>query len=109
MSSFANALIDHMGGTREVSRMTDAPESSVSGWRSGLTGSRLNHLVRTARMERPALDLQALAREHGVALPAGVRLDGEDRETDHASVADTGALAPSAGNDGVRSPEAAHA
>ena len=104
MSSFADALIDKLGGTREVSRLTDAPESSVSGWRSGLTGSRLNHLVRTARMERPEIDVRLLARTHGVALPAGVAVDGDSGEADHETADATTPPPSSAGNIDHHSP-----
>jgi DNA-binding PucR family transcriptional regulator len=81
MEQFANALIDAMGGTVAVAELTNAPPSSVSRWRKDLSGSRLNHLVRTARMERPELDLGELADRHGVALPEAVASEGG--EADH--------------------------
>lgn len=86
MQQFADALIDAMGGTVAVAGLTDAPPSSISRWRGQLSRSRLNHLVRTARMERPAIDLEQLAGEHGVTLPA-MAVSGEGGVADHADPA----------------------
>jgi hypothetical protein len=70
MDKFAAALIDALGGTTEVARFMSAPVSTVHNMRTKrLTGSRLNHLRRIARDERPSLDVAALASDHGFELP----------------------------------------
>ena len=72
MSTFADALIDAMGGTTKVSVFTKAPLSTVHSWRTkGLTGSRLDHLRRVIATERLDVDVPALARAHGVAVGEG--------------------------------------
>jgi hypothetical protein len=45
MHKIADALIDALGGTTAVSRLTDAPLSTVHSWRkNGIPRSRLSHL-----------------------------------------------------------------
>ena len=70
MSSFASSLIDALGGTSEVARFMEASVSTVHRMRTDATPSRLNHLRRVAHMERPQLDVAALAAEHAVDLAA---------------------------------------
>lgn len=58
MDSFAVNLIAALGGTTKVSRLTDAPASTVQSWKKegGLTPSRLNHLRMIADREGIAID-----------------------------------------------------
>ena len=50
MDNFADSLIDALGGTTAVSRMTDAPVSTVHSWRRiGIPPARLNHLKLAAQ------------------------------------------------------------
>jgi hypothetical protein len=45
METAASILIDALGGTTAVARMTDAPVSTVHSWRkNGIPRSRLAHL-----------------------------------------------------------------
>ena len=45
MDSTASAIIDQLGGTTAVARMTDAPVTTVHSWRkNGIPASRLAHL-----------------------------------------------------------------
>ena len=53
----ASTLIDALGGTTAVARMTEAPVSTVHSWRkNGIPASRLAHL-------------RLLARDKGVPIP----------------------------------------
>jgi hypothetical protein len=57
MQTFADQVIDALGGTSEVSRATLAPTSTVHSWRKiGIPDSRLAHL-------------RLLAKERGIELP----------------------------------------
>lgn len=50
MSTEADRIIDALGGTTAVSRLTDTPISTVHSWRkNGIPGSRLAHLKLAAR------------------------------------------------------------
>eukprot|EP01037_Dinobryon_pediforme_P018032 gene18032-18269_t len=52
MSTDANAIIDHLGGTSAVARMIKAPTSTVHSWRSkGIPPSRLEHLRLLAQVQ----------------------------------------------------------
>jgi len=83
MDAFANALIDGIGGTYAVSRLSHASPSTVHAWRRiGLPPSRLNHLRRIVQDECPSLDVGALAAAHGVELPPIG--DGNDPSTGNA-------------------------
>lgn len=43
--TYADQVIDALGGTSEVSRLTEAPTSTVHSWRKiGIPASRLAHL-----------------------------------------------------------------
>jgi hypothetical protein len=43
--TYADQVIDKLGGTSEVSRLTEAPTSTVHSWRKiGIPTSRLAHL-----------------------------------------------------------------
>jgi hypothetical protein len=45
MQTVADRIIDALGGTTAVSRLTDAPTSTVHSWRKkGIPPSRLSHL-----------------------------------------------------------------
>jgi hypothetical protein len=45
MSTYADIVIDALGGTSEVARLIEAPTSTVHSWRSiGIPKSRLAHL-----------------------------------------------------------------
>lgn len=45
MQTYADQVIDALGGTSEVSRLTEAPTSTVHSWRAiGIPKSRLAHL-----------------------------------------------------------------
>jgi hypothetical protein len=71
MDTFPAALIDAMGGTTVVAKLMHAPVSTVNNMRTRrITDSRLNHLRRIAIAEFPNLDVETLAREHGVLLPS---------------------------------------
>lgn len=70
MSSFASSLIDALGGTSEVARHMEASVSTVHRMRTDATPSRINHLRRVAHMERPSLNVAALAAAHSIDLPA---------------------------------------
>jgi hypothetical protein len=57
MQTFADQVIDALGGTSEVSRLTEAPTSTVHSWRKiGIPSSRLAHL-------------RLIAEQQGVTLP----------------------------------------
>lgn len=67
MSTFADNLIDALGGTTAVSRATGAPTSTVHSWRKiGIPPARLNHLR-----------LVAQAGGVGIDWDTGRRLDAE--------------------------------
>lgn len=52
MSKEANIIIDGLGGTSAVHRMTGTPMSTVHSWRkNGIPLSRLNHLKLAAKVE----------------------------------------------------------
>ncbi|WP_164488831.1 MULTISPECIES: hypothetical protein [Sphingobium] len=52
MSDQANFIIDELGGTAAVARMTKNPTSTVHSWRkNGLSPSRLDHLRLAAKEE----------------------------------------------------------
>ena len=66
-------LIDALGGTSAVSRITEAPTSTVHSWRkNGIPRSRFAHMRLAAQHERPDVDfdefLAAIVRP--VAAPA---------------------------------------
>jgi hypothetical protein len=55
--TYADQVIDLLGGTSEVSRLTEAPTSTVHSWRKiGIPASRLAHL-------------RLIAEQKGIALP----------------------------------------
>jgi hypothetical protein len=57
MQTFADQVIDALGGTSEVARATEAPTSTVHSWRKiGIPSSRLAHL-------------KLLAKDRGIELP----------------------------------------
>ena len=52
MDTLANQVIDAMGGTTAVSRLTKAPTSTVHSWRKiGIPESRMAHLRMIAAQE----------------------------------------------------------
>lgn len=57
MHTYADQVIDALGGTSEVARAIEAPTSTVHSWRAiGIPPSRLAHL-------------KLVARERGITLP----------------------------------------
>jgi hypothetical protein len=91
MDAFAIALIDGIGGTYAVSRLSQASPSTVHAWRRiGLPPSRLNHLRRIVQDECPLVDVAAIAAAHGVELPpivSGVPSSAGKVDEDSAQVA----------------------
>lgn len=62
MQTVADHIIDALGGTTAVSRLTDAPLSTVHSWRkNGIPRSRLAHLRLLAKVEKPDVDVDAIA------------------------------------------------
>lgn len=62
MHKIADALIDALGGTTAVSKLTDAPLSTVHSWRkNGIPRSRLSHLRLAVRAKELAVDFDALS------------------------------------------------
>lgn len=50
MSTEADAVIDHLGGTSAVAKLIEAPVSTVHSWRTnGIPNSRVAHLRLAAR------------------------------------------------------------
>ena len=85
MDAFANDLIDALGGTTATANLAHTGVSTVHNWRrSGLSASRLDHLHRIAQSLSPSVDVTALAKKHGVALPCiqpdAVRSSGNANE-----------------------------
>lgn len=58
MSTIADTVIDHLGGTSAVAKMIEAPVSTVHSWRTiGIPASRLAHLRLAAQaIGRPLPD-----------------------------------------------------
>ncbi|GGB14855.1 hypothetical protein GCM10011380_00330 [Sphingomonas metalli] len=62
MHNPAEALIDALGGTTAVSRLTDAPLSTVHSWRkNGIPRSRLSHLRLAVKVAKVDVDFDRLA------------------------------------------------
>jgi hypothetical protein len=63
--TYADKVIDALGGTSEVSRLIEAPTSTVHSWRKiGIPPSRLAHLKLVAKSQGkslPAADEQDVA------------------------------------------------
>lgn len=58
-TSFADRVIDALGGTSAVARRINAPVSTVHSWRSiGIPASRLAHLELLAQAEKVALPVR---------------------------------------------------
>lgn len=54
--TFADTVIDALGGTSAVAKRIDAPVSTVHSWRKiGIPASRLSHLRLIASVEKVAL------------------------------------------------------
>ena len=87
MDAFANELIDAMGGTQEVATLALAPVRTIYNWRNrGLSPSRLDHLRRIAQDDLPTVDVEAIARRHGVELPQCLVINGSSAgKTTHVS------------------------
>lgn len=57
MSTYADRLIDALGGTTEVAELVKAPTSTVHSWRrKGLSPSRLDHLKLAAAAAGKTVD-----------------------------------------------------
>lgn len=65
MATHSANFIDLLGGTSAVSKLTEAPTSTVHSWRTiGIPASRLSHLKMIAQAEgKPAPDEEAIASE----------------------------------------------
>lgn len=66
MTTIADAVIDHLGGTSAVAKLIEAPVSTVHSWRTiGIPSSRMAHLRLVANNEGKPLpdDLAALLPE----------------------------------------------
>lgn len=100
MKTFADNVIDALGGSTAVSRKTGAPLSTVHSWRkNGLPPSRLEHLKLIATHEGIEIDWSTgLPLETGDSCPA----DHDDADT-------TGADASSHGKTGEVSAQAVSA
>jgi hypothetical protein len=62
MDTPADKLIDALGGTTAVSRMTETPISTVHSWRkNGIPRSRLAHLRLAAQVAGKEFDWDAFA------------------------------------------------
>jgi len=60
MDTYANKVIDTLGGTTAVANMMHAPKSTVHSWRTiGIPASRLSHLRLLAKLQRVALPDEA--------------------------------------------------
>ena len=61
MQTVADQIIDALGGSTAVSRMMDAPLSTVHSWRkNGVPRSRLAHLRLLASVEKPEIDIDLI-------------------------------------------------
>lgn len=64
MHKTADDLIDALGGTTAVARLTDAPLSTVHSWRkNGIPRSRLAHLKLAAKVAKLSVDFEAYSAE----------------------------------------------
>jgi hypothetical protein len=90
MKTFADNVIDALGGSTAVSRKTGAPLSTVHSWRrNGLPPSRLEHLKLIAAQDGVAIDwTTGLPLETGDSCPA-----------DHDGTDTTDVVAVSGGNE----------
>lgn len=62
MSTVANNVIDALGGSTAVSRLTETPLSTVHSWRkNGIPASRFAHLRLAAAAREIPVDLDAIA------------------------------------------------
>ncbi len=61
MQTVADQIIDALGGSTAVSRMMDAPLSTVHSWRkNGVPRSRLAHLRLLALVEKPEVNIDLI-------------------------------------------------
>jgi hypothetical protein len=64
MNTFADKIIEHLGGTTKVAKLTEAPVSTVHSWRkNGIPPSRLAHLKLAAHVAGIPIDVEKLARQ----------------------------------------------
>ena len=62
METQANRIIDALGGTSAVSRLTETPPSTVHSWRkNGIPRSRFAHLRLVGQQLTPPVDVDAFA------------------------------------------------
>jgi hypothetical protein len=62
MDQHVSQLIDALGGTTVVARLTKSKTSTVHSWRkNGISESRLHHLRLAAMAENPGFDFDTLA------------------------------------------------
>jgi hypothetical protein len=68
MQTVADQIIDALGGSTAVSRMMDAPLSTVHSWRkNGVPRSRLAHLRLLASVEKPEVNIDVIVARGGCA------------------------------------------
>lgn len=68
MQTVADQIIDALGGSTAVSRMMDAPLSTVHSWRkNGVPRSRLAHLRLLASVEKPEVDIDLIVSNGGAS------------------------------------------
>ena len=69
MQTVADQIIDALGGSTAVSRMMDAPLSTVHSWRkNGVPRSRLAHLRLLALVEKPEVDIDMIVAGRAAAV-----------------------------------------
>lgn len=62
MDNAASKIIDALGGTTAVAKMTEAPVSTVHSWRkNGIPASRLAHLKLVAQAKNLPVNIEGLA------------------------------------------------
>lgn len=62
MPTLATLIINELGGTTAVAKLTEAPLSTVHSWRkNGIPPSRLAHMKLAAQVAGKPLDIDALA------------------------------------------------
>lgn len=66
MQTVADLIIDALGGTTAVSRLTETPLSTVHSWRkNGIPRSRMAHLRLVGKQMKPRVDVDAIAQGSG--------------------------------------------
>lgn len=64
METIADKIIDKLGGTSAVAKLTEAPVSTVHSWRkNGIPPSRLAHLKLAAHVAGKPIDVDEIAQQ----------------------------------------------